>query len=170
MSHLCVFTPRWLREWILSAALTENSSLQMSHLWLLPSLCTRQWRFRFTSDANFLSHKSHLYGFSTLWQQGAFGVSFWVETILQISHLSAFFWVRLSDSELMSFEWPISKQVVLLVPHSCLFLCCSISRHSSRSSADGSSFGSSLITVPFQDFSWWCQIRVNIHTTVYAGV
>jgi len=144
MSHLCVFTPRWLREWILSAALTENSSLQMSHLWLLPSLCTRQWRFRFTSDANFLSHKSHLYGFSTLWQQGAFGVSFWVETILQISHLSAFFWVRLSDSELMSFEWPISKQVVLLVPHSCLFLCCSLQ-----------STINTFVTVPWSWLTQW---------------
>jgi len=126
MSHLCVFTPRRLKEWILRAALKENSSLQMSHLWLLPSVCTWQWRFRFTSDANFLTHNSHLYGFSTLWQQGAFGVSLWVETVLQISHLSAFFWAWLSDSELKSSERPISKQAVLSVPHSRLFWCCSL--------------------------------------------
>jgi len=43
-----------------------------------------------------------------------------------------------------------------------------ISKHSSQSSALRSSFSSSLITVPFQDFSWWYQIRVNIHTIVYA--
>jgi len=54
------------------------------------------------------------------------GYHSWVEKVLQISHLSAFFWVWLSDSELKSSEWPISKQVVLLVPHFHLFWCCSL--------------------------------------------
>jgi len=90
------------------------------------------------------SYKSHLYGFSNLWQQGAFGVSLWVEMVLQISHLSAFFWVWLSYSELKSSEWPISKQAVLSVPHSHLFWCCSLQ-----------STINTFVTVPWSWLTQW---------------
>jgi hypothetical protein len=78
-------------------------------------------------------------------------------------HLKKLYLYQLCSVLSLSHTWQLNYQ--------CKSKCSLtyISRHSSQSSAVGSSFGSSLITVPFQDFSCWYPIRVNIHTTVYAG-